>query len=501
MLKQRVDKVIEDVASDNSYSRNNTVILFTDGRPENYLYRNRQGGRYKYTDKQEFWKSLAPIVKRRDLERMMYDPSLFRVHCAMLVTGTYFANNFVNKICDTYEPVATEAEEYLRNAPIKVESCAAVPSVSPSSLPSTSPTLMTSSEPTTTPTTSPTSSPASPTPAPTTTPSLSPSRTPSTLPTHSPTLSPTVSPTAPTVSPTINPTFDGSCVLDPVDTIEDFGRFTDPGNESVVEPAQGVPFTVQCNLDDSLVANITSFDLGSIGLGEYYYNGVRVTSIPGSEFVSDGLGGYTLVGLSFLPDKDEHGYFLALHKLNTMRRDTGVGHTSTLAHPIEVCAIADIPEIYADTCVTTYEDVEAVLAIEAVVKDPDPSEVLTHLETTMLSPLAHFDSLNGENIESNPFLGETTCGTSCSNIDLSLAGAEDFSGFLELSVSVSTFYSGDSTVSSVILREDLQRCSIHALAKALRCLAPLKLLSVYYLWRTTQSWFLLVAHDLWKTSV
>ena len=198
-------------------------------------------------------------------------------------------------------------------------------------------------------------------------------------------------------------------------------------------------FEVSCNIVPSLFQELVSFDLATTAFGDFYFEGSVVNSIPGSAFSADGSGGFTLSGLSFLPEADAAGDIVVTHTMNTIRSDTLTSYTNGFDQEIRVCAIADIPEAASvGSCFTTNEDEVAAIPFITSLNDNDRSERFSRWQTALLSPVEDFKSLNGVTPNRANVRIPTRCGIDrCDNLDYPILAAEDFSGILELSVQVS----------------------------------------------------------------
>lgn len=201
----------------------------------------------------------------------------------------------------------------------------------------------------------------------------------------------------------------------------------------------GVDFEVSCRIDLSRLDEITSFDLANTGLGDFYFDGVQVSSVPGSAFVADGSGGFTLTGLSFLPNADVSTDNIFTHSLKTTRTDTGLPHSTELEQGVYICAIADKPDVTGETCLNINEDTEGLMFFDVNLNDVDGSELFTTWETTMISPITSFARLNRKEIKSNPNIEPSNCANPCTTARYYINPAAHTSGNLQLSIRVSSF--------------------------------------------------------------
>ena len=267
--------------------------------------------------------------------------------------------------------------------------------------------------------------------------------TPTAMPTAAPSIAPSFSPTEiPSESPSIltnstSSTTYVTCTIEPIATREDFGRIPDPGNESVINPVAGVPFQVSCSFEMSAFDSITSFNLATTTAGDFYYNGAVVTSVPGSEFIADGSGGFNLIGLEFVPGKDVSFDDIVTHSIVTTRSDTGPGDTRTIVQNINICSVADIPTASVDTgCANIAEDTEGALFVNFVINDMDGSEIISTYETSVISPVEYFSLLNRGPVGSGKnMITEARCNI-CPGSNYYLTPAEHISGNLYLTVRV-----------------------------------------------------------------
>ena len=181
--------------------------------------------------------------------------------------------------------------------------------------------------------------------------------------------------------------------------------------------------------------SFTSFDLATTDVGEFYFGGAKVSTVPGSSFTSDGAGEFSLSGLSFVPFADKAEDVVVSHTMNTVRSDTLAPFTTDFDQYIFVCKIADIPAAtIVETCVTTYEDEPAIFSFVTSLNDNDGSESITVWRASVDSPVSDFKSFNGVEVTTARMEIPTVCNPSCD--DYTVLAGEDFSGNLELSIEV-----------------------------------------------------------------
>lgn len=114
-VNEALDKYDEYHHEDGDAYHSTTVILFSDARPEHFNFRNRQGGKMRYTNEEEFQESLALAKKQRHnlIEKQIekYGRAKVWFHCVMLKTPKKYTERFTNAMCDSYEELDVESKK------------------------------------------------------------------------------------------------------------------------------------------------------------------------------------------------------------------------------------------------------------------------------------------------------------------------------------------------------------------------------------------------------